>query len=83
MSIVSELSELNTDEILELVNEIYEYVNNRGNIADFPKLNELYTGRDFHSERVMINSYIIPEAERRFHKVVPLLLKYNINEYLK
>lgn len=57
--------------------------NSRGDIEDFPKLNELYAGRDFHSERVMINSYIIPEAERRFHKVVPLLLKYNINEYLK
>lgn len=83
MSIVSELSEMNTDKILELVNEICEYENSRGNIEDFPKLNELYTGRDFHSERVMINSYIIPEAERRFHKVVPLLLKYNINEYLK
>lgn len=83
MSVVSELSEMNTDEILELVNEIYEYENSRGNIADFTKLNELYMRRDFHSERVMINSYIIPEAERRFHKVVPLLLKHNINEYLK
>ena len=83
MPVVSELSEMNTEDILELINEVYEYEHNSIDIENFPKLNALYTSRDFHCERVMINSYVIPEAERRFHKIVPILLKHNINEYLK
>lgn len=83
MSAVSKLSEMNTEEILELMNEIYEFEHTSINIVNLPKLNELYTSIDFHSERTMINFYIIPEAERRFHKIVLILLKHNIDKYLK
>ena len=47
-----------SEDILELINEVYEYEHNSIDIENFPKLNALYTSRDFHSERVMINSYV-------------------------
>ena len=75
---------VSTDELLELMNEIYEW--NRSDtrpVEKFPKLNEFYNNGKFHSMDIMIKSYITHEAQQRFNKVVPILFTSYIEQYLK
>lgn len=67
MNIVSELT---NDQVIELINEMYDYRIKNGVNSDRPKLQKLYKEhQNFHSED-MLYQYILNEAAIRFDKVV-------------
>lgn len=79
------MENFSTEELIELINNAYDLTKNSSsnNIDDFPKLKNFFEHGNFHSIDVMINGYLIPEANNRLYKVVPLVLKRYIGDYLR
>lgn len=71
------------EEIIEIINEMYDFRIKDGDYNDCPKLQKFYEEHpNFHSER-MLYEYILHEASMRFDKVVvELFLKYP-DKYLR
>lgn len=80
---MNEINELTTDELLEVMDEVYEWYNSEIRPQEqFPKIMDLYSKRDYHSIDVMIDYYIMVEARNRFGKIVPLLFAFEPDKYL-
>ena len=79
------MENLSTEELIGLINDAYDLTkrSGSGNIDDFPKLKNFYENRNFHNIDIMINGYLIPEVNSRLYKVVPLVLKRYIGDYLR
>lgn len=79
------MENVSTEELIELINQAYDLTKHSSSseIDDFPKLKSFFDNGNFHSIDVMINGYLIPEANVRLYKVVPLVLKRYIGDYLK
>ena len=70
-------NKLTNDEIVALINEMYDFRVRNGGRSDCPKLLKLYEeNQNFYSED-MLYDYILHEASSRFDKVViELFLRY-------
>ena len=74
MNIVDELT---NDQLIELINERYDYRSNNVINSDFPKLRKLYDEHPNFQSEDMLYQYILNEASLRFDKVViELFLKF-------
>ncbi len=80
MNIVSEFT---NDQVIELINEMYDYRIKNGVNSDRPKLQKLYKEhQNFHSED-MLYQYILNEAAIRFDKVVIELFLKHPDKFLR
>lgn len=70
-------NKLTNDELVELINEMYDFRVRGGGRSDCPKLLKLYEEHQNFNSEDMLYDYILQEASRRFDKVViELFLKY-------
>lgn len=77
------IDELTNDQIIELINEMYDYRIKNGTNSDCPKLRKLYNDyQNFHSED-MLYQYILNEASVRFDKVVIELFLKHPDKFLR
>ena len=70
-------NKLTNDELLELINEMYDFRVNDGVSSGCPKLSKLYEENQNFQSKDMLYDYVLQEASKGFDKVViELFLKY-------
>lgn len=76
-------NKLTNDELVELINEMYDFRVKGSGSSDCPKLSKLYEEHQNFNSKDMLYDYILNEASKRFDKVViELFLKYP-DKYLR
>lgn len=71
------------DELVELINEMYDFRVKGSGSSDCPKLSKLYEENQNFQSKDMLYDYVLQEASNRFDKVViELFLKYP-DKYLR